>query len=88
MKIKIGIAPISTLDRAITQNVSDGFIKIITNTKGIIIGGTIIAPQASEMIHEITLAIKCRVMADELADMIHVYPSYSEGIKIACSMIR
>ena len=79
---------ISILGRANTSNKFDGFVKIITNEKGVIIGGSIVAPRAGEMIHEVALAIKCRVKASELADMIHAYPTFSEGIKIACSLVN
>ena len=88
MKIKKAVVPMSMLSRANTTNSFDGFVKIITDKKGVIIGGTIIASRAGEMIHEVALAIKCGVKAEELADMIHAYPTFSEGIKIACSMIE
>ncbi len=88
IKIKKGIMPIGMLGRANTTNEFDGFVKIITDKKGVIIGGTIVAPRAGEMIHEIALAMHCSVTAEELADMIHAYPTYSEGIKIACSMVQ
>lgn len=88
MKIKKGIMALGMLGRANTENEFDGFVKVITDKKGVIIGGSIVAPRAGEMIHEIALAMKCRVTADELADMIHAYPTYSEGIKIACSLVE
>lgn len=87
IKIKKGIMAVGMLGRANTDNAFDGFVKIITDQKGVIIGGSIVAPRAGEMIHEVALAIKCRVTAEELADMIHAYPTYSEGIKIACSLV-
>lgn len=88
MKIKKGIMALGMLGRANTENEFDGFVKVITDKKGVIIGGSIVAPRAGEMIHEIALAMKCRVTAEELADMIHAYPTYSEGIKIACSLVE
>lgn len=88
MKIKKGIMALGMLGRANTENEFDGFVKIITDKKGVIIGGSIVAPRAGEMIHEVALAMKCRVTAEELADMIHAYPTYSEGIKIACSLVE
>jgi len=88
IKIKKGIMAIGILGRANTSNDFDGFVKIITDKNGTIIGGSIVAPRAGEMIHEIALAIKCEVTAEELSEMIHAYPTYSEGIKIACSMVE
>jgi dihydrolipoamide dehydrogenase len=63
-------------------------VKVITDKNGVIIGGSIVAPRAGEMIHEIALAIKTETTAEELSEMIHAYPTYSEGIKIACSLVE
>lgn len=88
IKIKKGIIAMSILGRSNTANDLDGFVKIITNENGVIIGGSIVASRAGEMIHEVALAIQCRVKASELAAMIHAYPTYSEGIKLACSVVE
>lgn len=88
IKIKKGLAAISILGRANTSEEFDGFVKVITDKKGIIIGASIVAPRAGEMIHELALAIKLRVNAEVLARMIHAYPTYSEAIKIACSNLQ
>lgn len=88
IQIKKGIIGLAILGRANTSNDLDGFVKIITDKKGVIIGGSIIAPSAGEMIHEVALAIKLRVKASVLAEMLHAYPTFSEGIKIACSVVE
>jgi dihydrolipoamide dehydrogenase len=88
IRIKKGIMAIAELGRANTSNAFDGFVKVITDKKGVIIGGSIVAPRAGEMIHEIALAVKFRIKAEDIADMIHAYPTYSEGIKIACSNVE
>ncbi|HUQ84917.1 MAG TPA: NAD(P)/FAD-dependent oxidoreductase [Candidatus Limnocylindrales bacterium] len=88
IKIKKGIMAMGILGRSNTANDMDGFVKVITDENGVIIGGSIVASRAGEMIHEIALAIQCRVKASELAEMIHAYPTYSEGIKIACSIVE
>lgn len=88
IRIKKGIIPISILGRANTSNEFDGFIKVITDKEKRIIGACIIAPHAGEMIHELALAIKLKVKSDVIADMLHAYPTFSEGIKIACSSVE
>lgn len=85
---KKGVAPLSLVARANSDNVTDGFVKVLTKTDGTIIGGVIISPRAGEMIHEIALAMKLNAKAQDLADMIHVYPSYCEAIKIACAAVE
>lgn len=86
--IKKGIMAIGMLGRANTANDFDGFVKIITDKKGVIIGGSIVAPRAGELIHEVALAIQCRIKAETVANMIHAYPTYSEGVKIACGLVQ
>ena len=88
IKIKKGIMAIGILGRANTSNDFDGFVKVITDRYGVIIGGSIVAPRAGEMIHEVALAIQTETTAKELSEMIHAYPTYSEGIKIACSLVE
>lgn len=88
IKIKKGLAAISILGRANTSEEFDGFIKVITDKKNVIIGGAIVAPHAGEMIHELALAITLKVKAEKLANMIHAYPTFSEAIKIAASNIE
>lgn len=88
IRIKKGIIAISMLGRANTSNQFDGFVKIITDKKGVIIGGAIVAPHAGEMIHELALAVELGVSATRIADMLHAYPTFSEGIKIACASVE
>lgn len=87
MKYKKGIVAMSAFGRSNTANDFDGFVKVVTDKSGVIIGGSIVAPRAGEMIHEIALAIKLEAEAKDLADMIHAYPTYSEAVKVACSLV-
>lgn len=83
-----GMAPIAVVGRANTANQFDGFIKVITDKSGVIIGASIVAPRAGEMIHELALAMRLKAKASVLADMIHAYPTYSEAVRVACSMVE
>lgn len=73
--------------RALTLGEREGFVKIVADENGVIIGGQILGENASEMISEITLAITLGVKAEVLADMIHPHPSISEAIWEACGEI-
>ncbi|MFC1735455.1 mercuric reductase [Candidatus Hydrogenedentota bacterium] len=70
------------VDRAIADGEEDGFVKIITR-KGtdVIVGATIVARHAGEMISEITLAIVGNVGLGTLSNVIHPYPTQAEAIK-------
>lgn len=87
MRIKKAIAPIAIIGRANTSNVDRGFVKVITDTKGILIGASIVSPRAGEMIHELTLAIQMRLHAQDVANTIHAFPTWSEAVRIACGKV-
>jgi dihydrolipoamide dehydrogenase len=82
------ITPIKILGKAITSNYSLGFVKIIANHNGVLLGASIVAPHASEMIQELTFAIQHRHHACEVAKTIHPFPTWSEAIRIAASKIK
>ncbi|MGH7196818.1 MAG: dihydrolipoyl dehydrogenase family protein [Candidatus Saccharimonadales bacterium] len=88
LKIRKAMAPISIIGRANTSNVDDGFVKVITTDDGTLIGASIVSPRAGEMLHELTLAIQVGLSAEEVANTIHAFPTWSEAIRIACSKIK
>ncbi|WP_028659597.1 NAD(P)H-quinone dehydrogenase [Nocardioides insulae] len=64
--------------RAKMQGVRDGFVKIFARPgSGIVVGGVVVGPRASELIHPITLAVTANLTADQLAAAFTVYPSMS-----------
>ena len=69
--------PLADVDRTLTDEVTGGFVKAVHTSKGRILGATIVAPRAGEMIHEWTLAIDQGIKLADLARSIHVYPTYS-----------
>jgi mercuric reductase len=54
---------------------------------GRILGGQILAPRAADLIHEIALAVRACVTVTELADMVHVYPTISDGWRLAARQL-
>jgi pyruvate/2-oxoglutarate dehydrogenase complex dihydrolipoamide dehydrogenase (E3) component len=70
------------VDRAIADGEEEGFVKILTRKgSGEILGGTIVARHAGEMISEITLALVAKVRLGTLASIIHPYPTQAEAIR-------
>jgi dihydrolipoamide dehydrogenase len=88
LKYKKAIAPISIIGRANTSNVDKGFVKVITEPDGTLIGASIVSPRAGEMIHELTLAIQYGITAQEIANTLHAFPTWSEAVRVACNKIR
>jgi dihydrolipoamide dehydrogenase len=58
-----------------------GFFKIIADADtDRVLGGHIIGPHASELIHEVTLALKADLKIKDIVETIHAHPTLSEGI--------
>jgi pyruvate/2-oxoglutarate dehydrogenase complex dihydrolipoamide dehydrogenase (E3) component len=79
----------SSVDRAIADGEESGFVKI-HHKKGSdeILGATIVARHAGEMISEVTVAIVNKVGLNGLSSVIHPYPTQAEGIKKAADAYR
>lgn len=85
--IKCAITPLSLASRSNTSNFHDGFVKIITDQKGVLLGATIVAPHAAEMIHELSLAIYYKLTAADVAKAPHAFLSWSEAIRITANKL-
>ena len=82
--LKTFTIPMHDVDRAIIDAEQEGFIKIhVREGTDRILGATIVARHAGEMINEITLAMVAGVGLRTLADVIHVYPTHADAIKQA-----
>jgi pyruvate/2-oxoglutarate dehydrogenase complex dihydrolipoamide dehydrogenase (E3) component len=81
--------PFSSVDRAIADAQEEGFLKI-HHKKGSdkILGATIVAAHAGEMISEITTAIVNNIGLSKLSNVIHPYPTQAEAIKKAADAYR
>lgn len=80
----VGFCDIVEVARADTNGEQNGFVKIITDAKtGLILGSTIAAPHAGEMIQELSLAMKYGISVGQIAEMVHVFPTWSEAIRLA-----
>lgn len=75
--------------RAVAVNDTRGLLKMVAHHEtGQVMGVHILAPCASEMIHEAVLAVKYGLTVDDLIDTVHIFPTYSEAIKIAAQAFR
>lgn len=71
----------SRTDRAVCENDTDGFVKLIAKKDGTILGATIVAGRAGEAITEIIVAIKQKMKVMDLSGVIHAYPTYSTAVQ-------
>ncbi len=73
--------PLATNPRAKMTGMKNGFIKLVIRpATGIVIGGVVVAPSASELILPIALAVQNGLTAKDLAYTLSVYPSLSGSI--------
>lgn len=81
--------PFSSVDRALIDGEPNGFVKIV-HQRGSdrILGATIVARHAGEMISEVTLAIVAKQGLSALSGVIHPYPTQAEAIKKAADAYR
>lgn len=76
--------PLSQVDRAIADGEETGFVKIhVKKGSDKILGATIVARHAGDMISEITLAIVNNIGLGKIASVIHPYPTQAEAIRKA-----
>lgn len=73
--------PLATNPRAKMHNTRDGFVKLICRQHtGIVLGGVIVGPRASELILAVSLAVQQRLTVDDVAHTFAVYPSLSGSV--------
>ncbi|OGL22355.1 hypothetical protein A2707_03450 [Candidatus Saccharibacteria bacterium RIFCSPHIGHO2_01_FULL_45_15] len=87
LDIKKATAPLNIIARSNTSDFRDGFVKVITDKKGVLLGATIVSPHASELIHELALALKHGLTAADVAATPHAFLSWSEAIRVACAKL-
>lgn len=76
------------VDRARTEGAAVGFIKLVHKKDGTLLGATIVAARAGEMIHEWIVALEHGLKVGDLASDIHVYPTYSTAHMQAAAEVR
>ena len=75
--------------RAKMQGVRDGFVKLFARPgSGIVVGGVVVGPRASELIHPVSIAVTMSITADQLAHAFTVYPSMSGSVAEAARRLH
>ena len=83
------LLPLAGNARAKMQGVRDGFVKLFCRTvTGIVVGGVVVAPRASELIHPVAIAVAEGMTADQLAHAFTVYPSMSGSVAEAARRLH
>ncbi len=86
---QIAMVPLARNPRAKMQGVREGFIKLFAHrASGLVLGGVVVAPRASELIYPITLAVTNQLTADQVASAFTVYPSLSGSLAEAARILH
>jgi mercuric reductase len=76
--------PLSLVPRAGATRQSEGFVKMVADADSHeVLGVTMVGVGAHEVIHEAAMAMRFRARLQDFIDLLHVYPTMSEGLKIA-----
>lgn len=79
IEVKVAKFPFAANGRALSLNETDGSLKLITRKEdGLVIGGQIVGPNASDLVAEIGLAIEAGMTAEDIALTVHAHPTLSE----------
>lgn len=77
---KKSVFPVSALGKAHADGDLEGFVKLLADKDGKILGAHIIAKEASAMIHQITIAMQTGLKVEDLKHCCFAHPTYSEGV--------
>jgi len=81
--------PLDTNPRAKMLGFTDGFVKLYSRPgSGTVLGGVIVAPRASELIHSVSMAVDLHLTVDQVASVFTVYPSLSGSIAEAARRLH
>jgi len=81
--------PLDTNPRAKMLGFTDGFVKLYSRPgSGTVLGGVVVAPRASELIHSVSMAVDLHLTVDQVASVFTVYPSLSGSIAEAARRLH
>ncbi|HEY6682992.1 MAG TPA: NAD(P)H-quinone dehydrogenase [Propionibacteriaceae bacterium] len=89
VQARVMTLPLRGNARAKMQGSRDGFVKLICrNVTGIVIGGVVVAPRASELIFPVAIAVAQRLTVAQVSDSFTVYPSMSGSVAEAARRLK
>ncbi len=78
---RTAVVPLMSNIKARIDRTTDGFVKVVAAGEGgRIVGGTVVGPHASDMIHIISLAVHHQMTAGEMSGMVFAHPTLAECI--------
>jgi dihydrolipoamide dehydrogenase len=79
--VRVGTFPFGVLGRAKMSGETEGFVKIVADTKyDEVLGVHMIGPRSTELVAEAVLALRLECTVEELLKTIHAHPTFSEAV--------
>jgi dihydrolipoamide dehydrogenase len=80
-EVNVGRFPFQPNGKALGMGERDGFVKIIADARyGEILGASLVGPEVTELLPELTLAHNAELTAVEVARNVHAHPTLSEAL--------
>jgi pyruvate/2-oxoglutarate dehydrogenase complex dihydrolipoamide dehydrogenase (E3) component len=79
--VRVHRLELDQVDRAQTEGELRGFVKLIADAKGKLVGASVVSKVAGETINELALAIERGLTVSDLASTIHVYPTFGFAVQ-------
>ena len=87
--VRVGRFPLNASGKALSYGETDGFVKVVSEARfGEVLGLHIVAPHASDLIHEGGLALALEATLDELVMTVHGHPTLGEAVREAVLAAR
>lgn len=92
-RAKVAFLPIAETDRAKVTGAVHGFVKLVAGPHqvvrglagGQILGATVVCPTGGDVVHELALAMRTRMLTGRLAQLTHAYPTWSLAVREAAA---
>jgi len=88
IRFQTGLFSLQANGRALTLGREEGVVKVIADDKDKVIGAHILAPNASEIIAEITLAVNKGLKIQDVSSAVHIHPTLSEAVMEAALKVK
>jgi pyruvate/2-oxoglutarate dehydrogenase complex dihydrolipoamide dehydrogenase (E3) component len=84
----VGIEKFRGVAKAKAIGETDGFVKIIAGPDRVIVGATIVGPDAGNLIHELVIAAYAELTVDQIRSAIHIHPTLAEAVNAAAGGVH
>lgn len=78
--------PFHDVDRAVIDGQDEGFVKVIADKKGQIVGAHVVGDHAGDLIQELVFAMRHRMPIGKISEVIYAYPTKVEGVHKAADL--